>query len=346
MSSRPDVSIVIVNWNSREFLDGALAAVTARVTGVSYETIVVDSASFDGADAMIGTKYPTVRFIQSDVNVGFGRASSLGATYATGTALLFLNPDTEVRAGAVERMFAAVTAHRDVGAVGCRLLNTDGTLQTSCVQALPTVLNQLLDAEAIRKMVPGSRLFGARALRSVAPPVEEVEAVSGACLMLRRDLFAAVGGFSPEYFMYGEDMDLCFKVRQRGARNLHVKQALVVHHGGGSSQHRVSHFSTVMFADSVNRLLVVSRGRLSGHLHRAALTLGALARLAVLWLVLVPLAGAAGRPAARRVSAARWMSILRWGLGLEGWTARYNGTPDVRLVLGGVQGTCVGSAEN
>ena len=136
--SLPDVSVIIVNWNSREFLRQCLRTVFQHAGDLQFEVIVIDNASYDGSEPMVWSEFPQVVFIQGDENVGFARANNAAATQASGRNLLFLNPDTEVSDGAIETMARFMDATPEAGAVGCRLLNTDGSLQTSCVQAFPT----------------------------------------------------------------------------------------------------------------------------------------------------------------------------------------------------------------
>ena len=141
-----DASIIIVNWNSRDFVLACVRSIRSQTRNTQVEVIVVDNASFDGCERALSDLDPTVRFIQSDSNLGFAGANNLGAGHATGKYLLFLNPDTEVLDEAIDRLAAYMETLADVGVLGCRLLNTDRTLQTSCVQPFPTIWNRLLDA--------------------------------------------------------------------------------------------------------------------------------------------------------------------------------------------------------
>jgi GT2 family glycosyltransferase len=318
-----DLSIIVVNWNSKEYVERCIASIRANTAGIDYEVIVVDSGSFDGCGEMLERTYPEVRFIQSKLNLGFGRASNLGAEYARGSMLLFLNPDTEVMEGAIARVYGCMPELPEAGVVGCRLLNSDGSLQTSCVQSLPTILNQMLDADVLRHWFPRARLFGTAALFTGGAGASEVEAIAGAFMMVRQATFARVGGFSPDYFMYGEDLDLCLKMRDKGLRNYHVGDARVVHHGGGSSQHAVSRFATVMKVESVGRLLRKSRGRVYGGCYRLSLSGAAAMRLALLCL-LFPARSVFCTKGGWSAVIWKWFLILRWGLGLEGWTTQYD----------------------
>jgi GT2 family glycosyltransferase len=318
-----DLSIIIVNWHSAEYVLACVRSIREQASTLHYEVIVVDNDSSDGCGERLAREHPRVIFLQCRCNLGFARANNLGAEHAHGAVLLFLNPDTEVRDRAIERLYADFQRLPDAGVVGCRLLNSDGSVQTSCVQSLPTVLNQVLHTEILRRWFPKAGLWGTAALfRGGTTPVE-VEAVSGACMMIRRDVYDRVGGFSSDYFMYTEDLDLCFKTRRAGFRNFHVGHVMIVHHGGGSSQWARSNFSNVMMRESVSRFLRKSRGGLYSGYYRFALSGAAAIRLALL-LILTP--AWLARHGARRWGTAcrKWLAILRWGLGLARWTRQYD----------------------
>jgi GT2 family glycosyltransferase len=216
----------------------------------------------------------------------------------------------------------------------------------SCVQSLPTVLNQVLDTDLLRRWFPKAAMWGTAALfRGGTEPVE-VEAVSGACMMIRRDVFDRVNGFSSDYFMYTEDLDLCFKTRRAGLRNYHLGSAVIVHHGGGSSQQERSDFSAIMVRDSVGRFLRKSRGRVYSGCYRfalsgaAAIRLGLLVALSPVWLAR---SGVRGWGAAWR----KWLAIFRWGLRLARWTRRYDQVESAIASSGsGVVKICAESPEN
>ncbi|MCI0561551.1 MAG: glycosyltransferase family 2 protein [Nitrososphaera sp.] len=319
----PDLSIIVVNWNSKNYLRKCIASILGNTFGIEYEIIVVDSASFDGCGEMLQELYPQVRFIQSEHNEGFARANNLGVRYARGSAALFLNPDTEVRGHAIERLYSHLRELPRAGVVGCRLLNSDGTLQTSCVQPMPTILNQVLDAEVLQRWFPKISLWmSATMFEGVTSPAP-VEAVSGACMMIHREVFEQVGGFSTDYFMYAEDLDLCYNTRKTGFTNYYINEAEIVHHGGGSTQHRRSRFSEVMIPESISRLLRKTHGDYYSLGYRLALSGAAVVRLAmlVLWLPIWLLKHKTGELGA---VFNKWVAILRWGIGLEKWVQEYN----------------------
>jgi GT2 family glycosyltransferase len=340
-----ELSIIIVNWNSANYLRGCLSSIYQHITNLNFEVIVVDNASYDGCKDIVAGEFPLAKFVQSDQNIGFARANNLGAQFAQGSVLLFLNPDTEIQNKAIERLYTYFLRLPDPGVVGCKLVNSDGSLQTSCVQSLPTILNQILDAEVLRRLFPKAGLWGTAAFFKDGAAVE-VEAVSGACMMIRREVFELVGGFSSDYFMYGEDLDLCFKVRRAGFRNYHVGVAEVVHHGGKSSQQTRSNFSTVMMRESVSRFLRKSRGAFYSGCYRSALTAAAVIRL-VLLIILFPAWAAQGRSYGWSASFRKWIAILRWGIGLAQWPRQYKQLEHKALnPKSGEMKSCAESAEN
>ena len=318
-----DLSIIIVNWNSKDFVQACIRSIRARTFATSCEVVVVDNASNDGCGECLARDFADVIFVQSQFNLGFGRANNLGANHANGEVLLFLNPDTEIQDSAIDRLHDQFRKLDKPGAIGCRLLNSDGSLQASCVQALPTVINQVLDADLLQCLFPKSGLWGTTALFDAGNAPSEVEVVSGACLMIGKDVFERVGGFSPDYFMYGEDLDLCYKARIAGLRNYHVSDALIVHHGGGSTNRSVSNFSNVMMRESVYRFLLKSCGRRYSGCYRAALSGAAVIRIALL-LVLYPAWLARGKVGGWAAAFRKWLGILRWGLRLERWIRKYD----------------------
>jgi GT2 family glycosyltransferase len=310
-----DLSIVIVNWSSADYVLSCVRSIVAGTASVTYEIIVVDNASFDDCGQQLAQEYPEVLFLQSGNNLGFGGANNLGAKRSRGRVLLFLNPDTEVRKGAIDQLYAGLTNLPNAGVIGCRLLNTDGTLQTSCVQALPTVMNQMLDTDFLRRCAPRAGLWRTRALFTSSTAPVEVEAISGACMMVRRQVFEHVGGFSSAFFMYGEDLDFCARVRRAGFRNAYLGICEVVHHGGGSARKAHSTFSVVMMCESVALLLRRLRGRRVSASYRVGLMISACLRLAILGIMAPAWLLVSGAASWRGVCR-KWVAILGWGLGL------------------------------
>lgn len=309
------LSIVIVNWRSKDYLRGCLRALARHAADLHPEIIVVDGASFDGCGEMLAAEFPEVVFIQSHKNIGFGQCNNLGFSRATGDVVLFLNPDTEIEPGSIHRLLAELGARPRAGLMAPRLLNSDRSLQRSCVQAWPTPLNQALDSDFLRALFPDSSLWGTgRAFSSKEPVV--VEAVSGACMLIPAAVYRQLGGFSDHYFMYGEDIDLCYRLHQAGYEVVHVPAACVIHHGSGSSSQQVTHFATVLIRSTNFINLKVNRGDWTARCYWLLQIASAVIRLALCAPVAALFPPCRLRGAAR-ASTLKWWYILLWALGID-----------------------------
>lgn len=312
-----DLSIIIVNWKSADYCADCLASIYASKIRVSFEIIVIDNASFDGCDLMLEKQFPNVRFVQGKTNAGFAKANNEAFLHATGDKLCFLNPDTEIRGEALQTLYDSFERNPTAGALGALLFNGDGSVQTSCVLPFPTLLNQALDMEWLRKCFPLANLFGMRAIFSKIKAPQSVEAISGACIMLQRKTFIEIGMFSSEYFMYAEDIDLCHKIRMTGKTILLINAAEITHFGGGSSKNRKSMlFGAVLLRESNFKLLRKFRGHGYALLYRLSMGGMGLIRLAGLLLFLAPaIATGRGRPVYGTMQ--RWWHLLGWALGIH-----------------------------
>jgi N-acetylglucosaminyl-diphospho-decaprenol L-rhamnosyltransferase len=311
----PSLSILIVNWRSKDYLRRCLHSIAATCADLTPEIVVVDGGSFDGCGEMLTTEFPGVIFVQNPENTGFARSNNLGFERVSGEAVLLLNPDTEIMPGAIQLLLTELLRLPNCGILGSKLLNADRTLQTSCVHALPTPLNQALGSEFLKKLFPKSDLWGVAAAFGSTAPVA-VQGVSGACMLLWSDVFRRVGGFSPQFFMYGEDMDLCAKVQRLALKVYHVPGAEVVHFGSGSSKTQYSQFTTLQQRVAGEVYMRLNHGRFVAFLYRAFQGFSAIARLGLIlggWIVL-----SEGRRNSARESLAKWKGILGWSLGLSG----------------------------
>jgi len=237
----PDVTVVIVSWNTREHLARCLAALEGAAEGLRVETIVVDNGSTDGSQAMVADKFPRARLIQSPDNVGFGRACNAGAAAGTGRAILLLNSDCELAPRALPTLLATLDDDPALGAVFARLTNADGTLQPSVHETLPTPWSStgdVLFASSLRYALYRSaalkRALLRRTLRRHAS-AHDVAWGGAACVLARRKAFETVEGFDERFFMYMEDVDLCARLSAAGFRLRYVPDAVAVHHWGAST---------------------------------------------------------------------------------------------------------------
>jgi len=317
------LSILIVNWNSCEYLRACLQSILETCAAFDPQVIVVDGGSFDGSDNMVAAEFPWVDFVQSADNIGFGGSNNLGFGRVTGDALLLLNPDTVLQAGAVGILLEALSDLSDAGIIGARLFNGDGSLQMSSVHPLPNPVNAALDSNWVR-----ARWW--RRCGSVEGVPIRVGAVSGACMMMRADTFRTLGGFDPRFFMYAEDMDLCFRVNQAGLGVYHASKARVVHYGGGSSGTTFSKFPAVMICEALRTYMELNRGRADALAYRVLIGGSALMRISMLWALHFKNA----HRARCIVSIQRWTAVLRWSVGLEGWARERFVLPDAEKAAG------------
>ncbi len=308
------VSVLIVNWRSRSYTEGCLRSLYAHSLTTALEVIVVDCASYDGCGELIARQFPSVRFVQSSINLGFAKANNIIASQAIGDYLLFLNPDTELFEDSIARLVATADQLPNVGAIGCTLLNADRTLQSSCIQPFPTVTNRLIDSHYFRERFPKAQLWGCAALYDGDHHPKRVDAISGACLMVRANAFRAVGGFSEHYFMYGEDVDLCYKITKQGCSVFYTPETAVIHFGGRSSGQHTNQFANVWLRESTFRFFKQHRGVAAASTYRAATSLLAAIRLVII-ACLLPVRG--NRLVRHGTgSLQKWAYIFCWSIGL------------------------------
>ena len=240
MSREPELSIIIVNWNVGELLRECLLSLKGQaIAGSAYEVHVIDNASSDGSVEMVREAFPDVMLTANRENVGFARANNQLLDRCRGRFILLLNPDTEVPDEAVDRMLDLMRSLPGVGALGCRLLNTDGSFQRAAGGAFPSLVTVAWHYLFLNKILPAR--WGPRPLflEDGASGTFDVDWVSGAAMMLRRE---ALGDriFDETFFMFGEDMELCDRIRRAGWRVLFTSEASVVHHHGASMDKQTS----------------------------------------------------------------------------------------------------------
>jgi len=232
----PVVSVIVVSYQTRELIVTALATLRTACPTEPYEVIVVDNASTDGSAAAVAAAIPEARVVRLARNVGFGRAVNVGAAQARGDWLMLLNPDTEPVGDVIGELMAFTRAHPAHGIYAGRTLRADGTDDGRSVFGPPSLWGLLCFATGLSTVFPRSRLFNQEALPGLdRSTVARVPAASGCLLLVRRSLFAQLGGFTPDYFMYSEDVDLCLRATAIGASPVLVPDARVVHVGGAAS---------------------------------------------------------------------------------------------------------------
>lgn len=227
-----DVSICIVNWNTRELLTNCLHSIFADDQEVTFEIIVVDNASYDNSADMVGARFPQVHLIANNENVGFARANNQAFLLAQGRYVLLLNSDTMVLPGALPQLVRYLDEHPRVGVVGPRLLNPDETFQRSCWRGFPSLHSAFVDAFYLWRLAPHSRLVQSSEL--LDPPGDEpieVDHVLGACMMLRREVINQVGGMDEGFFLFLEETEWCFRIKKAGWKICFLPTAKIIHIG-------------------------------------------------------------------------------------------------------------------
>lgn len=250
--SPPDLSILIVSYNTREMTLECIRSIVRETGSHSYEVIVVDNRSSDGSADAIRAEFPDINLIVPEENTGFAGGNNLAAKYATGFRLLLLNPDTVVLDGALDRMldFADRTASARVW--GGRAFFADGSVNASVLGDM-TVWSCFCRAVGLTWMFPRSRVFNPESIHmwDSLEREREVDVVVGCFLMIDRALWEQLDGFNRAFFMYGDEVDLCMRARRAGARPRFTPDAKIIHHGGGSEP------------SSEDKLIKVFRGRIT-----------------------------------------------------------------------------------
>jgi len=265
-----DLSIVIVSYETREITLACLAAIDREVRGrrdagrIETETILVDNASGDGTAEAVASRHPWVTLIALAANVGFARGCNAGLRAAAGRYAVLLNSDTLVRRGALERCVAFLDAHPDVGVVGPQLLHPDGRRQNS-VHAAPGILTEFVPRGVLETLFP--RRFPSKR-RRIAAPVD-VDAVLGACLVVRREVWQKIGGLPEEYFMFLEETDWCWSIREAGWRVVHLPDVELEHLSGASSGRKDALRKRIEYHRSLYRFLSKRRGECAARVVRA-----------------------------------------------------------------------------
>jgi N-acetylglucosaminyl-diphospho-decaprenol L-rhamnosyltransferase len=233
--SKLDLSIVIVNWNTCDLLAQCLQSIYDTTSGLDFEVIVVDNASVDGSAEMVRREFSRARLIQNTENVGFARANNQAMATSQGRSILLFNSDAIATPGAIQSLVRLAVAEPRAGIVGARLLNADGSFQASHTP-FPNLWREFLILSGVGRMFYG-RWYPSRGPEEDKGP-QMVDYVEGACMLVRREAFEDVGGLDESYFMYAEEVDLCYAMRAKGWQVWYQPAAKVIHLGGGSSQNR------------------------------------------------------------------------------------------------------------
>ena len=231
-----DLSIVIVNYNVKHYVEQCLDSVFRSDIPYDFEVFVVDNVSSDGSIPYLKERYPQVHFICNTENVGFARANNQAVRLSAGRYVLLLNPDTVVAEHTIADSIRLMDSHPDAGGSGTRMLRTDGSFALESRRGLPTPFVAFCKMSGLTKLFPRSRTFGRYYMRYLDENVEnEIEIISGAYMMLRREALDKVGLLDETFFMYGEDIDLSYRLLKEGYRN-YYSPSPILHYKGESTE--------------------------------------------------------------------------------------------------------------
>jgi hypothetical protein len=236
-AGKPLVSAIVVNWNSRNQVLDCLQAFYA-CSDVPAEAVVVDNASVDGSVETLAREFPEAKVVRQRSNVGFGRANNAGLQVAEGRFILLMNPDVTVMPGCVGRLADFLLVRPDAAAVGPRLQRPDGLLDETSRRGFPSPGATLAHITGLGKAFPHSERLNRYSMGHLpATETHEIDCGTAACMMVRRAAIDRVGFFDPDYFMYGEDLDLCYRFKSGGWKVFYLPTARAVHaKAGGSAQ--------------------------------------------------------------------------------------------------------------
>lgn len=234
---KPLISIVIVNYNVRDFLQNCLQSLYKSTVMDKMQVIVVDNNSSDNSIQMVRENFPSVHCIKLEENIGFGKANNLALDYCEADITLLLNPDTIVEQSTLETMIDYLDSHENVGVAGCKLLNADGSFQLPCRRGFPTPWVSFCKVFGLQTLFPNSSLFAQynQTFRS-ENETYTVDAISGAFMAIRTSILKEVSGFDPDFFMYGEDLDLCYRIQKLGWKISYVHSTSTIHFKGESTK--------------------------------------------------------------------------------------------------------------
>ncbi len=235
-----DISIVIVNYNVKDFLSQCINSVFKSETLLSYEIIVIDNCSSDGSLEVfteLAKDESRLHYFYQYENLGFGKANNLGFQRSRGKYTLILNPDTLLEPDTLQVMFDYMESNSDIGASGCKVLNADKSFQSACRRGFPTPWASFCKLFGLQRLFPNSQLFARYNLSYLNEnETNDIDALIGAFMFVRSDILNKINGFDEEFFMYGEDLDLCFRIKQSGYRISYYPNTTIVHFKGESAK--------------------------------------------------------------------------------------------------------------
>ncbi len=224
-----DLSVIIVNWNTIGFLNNCIHSIKENTKKIIYEILVIDNFSTDGSPQAVEANFPEITLIKNQENFGYGRASNQGYALAKGKYILFLNSDMAVQKNCLEKMYDFMEKNPTVGASSCKLTHSDGSLQHSC-RKFPSFKTIFLMQIGMRFLFPKMKIFRDYLMLDWNhSDIREVDQIMGSFMFIRSQVIKDVGGFDERFWMYFEEVDLCFRIKAAGWKIVHYPFSSSIH---------------------------------------------------------------------------------------------------------------------
>jgi GT2 family glycosyltransferase len=283
-----DLSIIIVNWNTKALLRQCLESIYTSADGLVFDVYVVDNGSTDGSAAMVESDFPGVTVLINEKNEGFAKANNQALCVASGRYVVLLNSDTVVQPDALNKMVAFLDTRGDVASAGCKLLSERGEVQLSAAW-FPSIFTPLVGGIVLPRLF--ARVFGVKRfpgqiylLPESHEEIQEVDWVCGACLMVRRSVLEDIGLLDENLFMYGEEIDWCFRIRKKGWKVCYFPESEVMHlHGGSALRPAVKTLAIQRRVFAERYIIRKHHGRCAAILYELLMFAAALLKLPVWW---------------------------------------------------------------
>jgi hypothetical protein len=303
-----DVSVVIVSWNTRDLLLDCIDSLVAQTRHATLELIVVDNGSHDGSADALADARPTVRLIRNAENRGFARACNQGLSIATGDYLCLVNSDIKALDGVIDRMWAYLQDHPEIGALAPKTVGRDLQLRRNC-RDYPTLRNEAAQLLFLTRLFPGVKAFRGRTLHDYdySTP-SDIEVLSGCFLMVPRRVWEEVGGLDERFFIYAEDTDWSKRIKDAGWRVVYYPQAQAIHYGGSSASLEPATFTVELMKANL-QYWRKHHGRVKTAIYWLLLLVGSALRV-VVWSTRLALSRSEGA-GFRQQARANWHAV-RW----------------------------------
>ena len=232
-----DLSIIIVNYNTKDLTMQTIQAVIDTTHKTKYEIILVDNASSDGMVEAVRKGYLNVKVIVNTENLGFSKANNMGMKQSIGKYILLLNSDTKVLGNSIDKCFDYIDLHKDIGALGPKINLANGKFDHACKRGFPTPSASLFYMMKLDKLFPKSEKYGRYKMNYLSnDDINEVDSLTGAFMMVRNEVINKIGMLDEEFFMYGEDLDWCYRIKEVGYKVMYYPEAKIIHYKGQSSK--------------------------------------------------------------------------------------------------------------